>query len=113
MSDPETILKEMQGAIAAYDGTVPFPEFAERYFTDFPPSFDYRVWAKCIVPRNAPTDTKIRRIPFTVEIDLGSVENDILSMAADAHIRRIAAEEMSKYLPGITKRLVDEALERL
>ena len=47
-------LKELQVMVAAYDGSVPFPEFAERYLQEHPSQYDLSVAINYIVPPNDP-----------------------------------------------------------
>ena len=50
--------QELQAMVAAYDGSVPFPEFAAQYQQDHPSKYDFSGAAQFIVPPNDPRGHK-------------------------------------------------------
>lgn len=60
--------KELQAMVQAYDGSVPFPEFAERYAREHPSKFDFSPIVKYIYPLNDPRRRKEKE-SVTVELE--------------------------------------------
>ena len=47
-------MDDLKAIIAAYDGTIPFPEFAKSYLQEHPSEYDLSTVIKFIMPPNDP-----------------------------------------------------------